>query len=212
MQPVEAANSMKDQAPSEKRIPTVPVHFRAADAVGREQHFEGVLPVALLPRLHEALSGPAEALAVQLQFAAHPRSSGRVRGRIQGALPLTCQRSLAVFAWPLDITFDWILVRDEQEEERLLQEADPVLLDDGELRLREAIEDEVLLALPLIPLAPDAVVPKAPLAKTPDAQSGKKRSGTSAGKTKAPKISDNVELDDSRPNPFAALKGQFTKN
>lgn len=195
---------MKDPIATEKRTPTVPKHFRASEAVAREQQFEGQLPVSLLPRLSEALSAPAEALTVRLQFSAHPKITGRVRGRIEGRLPLTCQRSLAVFSWPLAIDFDWLLVRDEAEEGRVLHEADPVMLEeDGELQLRDAIEDEVLLALPLMPIAPGATLPGGSLgaADTPP-----------GGKTKASKISHNVELDDSRPNPFAALKGQFKPN
>lgn len=195
---------MKDPAPSEKRADKLPARFKAAEAVARRQQLAGVLPVDMLPRLAEALSGPAGLLTVSAEFQTHPRSVGRARGQITGLLPLTCQRSLQVFDWPLDIHFDWIMVRDEAEEERLLADADPVMLEDEQLKLHEAIEDEVLLALPLIPLAPDATMPGASAAPP----KGKKPQG----KTKAPRISDNPGLDDSRPNPFLALKGQVRKD
>ena len=198
---------MKDPAPSEKRADKLPARFKAAEAVARRQQLVGVLPIAMLPRLAEALSAPADLLAVSAEFGTHPRSVGRARGRITGLLPLTCQRSLQVFAWPLDITFDWIMVRDEAEEERLLAEADPVMLEDEQLNLHEAIEDEVLLALPLIPLAPEA-----PMPATAEAAGSGAKGKKSQGKTKAPAISDNYQLDDSRPNPFLALKGQLRKD
>lgn len=194
---------MKDPAPSEKRADKLPARFKAAEAVARRQQLAGVLPLAMLPRLAEALSGPADLLTVSAQFQPHPRSVGRAQGRISGLLPLTCQRSLQVFDWPLDISFDWIMVRDEAEEERLLADADPVMLEDEQLKLHEAIEDEVLLALPLIPLSPNSSMPEVPGA----ALKGKKPQG----KTKAPVISDNPGLDDSRPNPFLALRGQLRK-
>ena len=198
---------MKDPAPTEKRADKLPARFKAAEAVARRQLLTGVLPVALLPRLAEALSGPAELLTISAEFQTHPRSVGRAKGRITGLLPLTCQRSLQVFDWPLDVSFDWIMVRDEAEEERLLADADPVMLDDEQLLLHEAIEDEVLLALPLIPLAPDAPMPSVPEASGA-ASKGKKPQG----KTKALRISDNPGLDDSRPNPFLALRGKFSKD
>lgn len=198
---------MKDPASSEKRPDRLPARFKGGEAVARRQQLNGVLAVAMLPRLSEALSGPADLLTISAQFCPHPRSVGRVSGRITGLLPLTCQRSLQTFMWPLDISFDWIMVRDEVEEERLLADADPVMLEDEQLLLHEAIEDEVLLALPLIPLAPDA-----PMPTVPEASSTLSKIKKPAGKTKAPKISDNLQLDDSRPNPFLALKGQFSKN
>lgn len=198
---------MRDTPPTEKRPDRLPQRFKASEAVARRQQLEGVLAVAQLPRLSEALSGAADLLTVSLQFRPHPRSVGRASGSIRGLLPLTCQRSLQVFMWPLDITFDWVMVRDEAEEERLLADADPVMLEDEQLLLHEAIEDEVLLALPLIPLAPDAPMPVVDEGAAP-AVKGKKQ----GSKTNAPKISDNFQLDDSRPNPFLALKGQFSKD
>ncbi len=198
---------MRDTPSTEKRPDRLPARFKAAEAVARRQQLEGVLPVAGLPRLSEALSGPAGLLTVSLQFEPHPRAVGRASGRIQGLLPLTCQRSLQVFGWLLVIQFGWVMVRNEAEEERLLADADPVMLEEEQLLLHEALEDEVLLALPLIPLAPDAEMP-VPASDAGGAAKTKKP----GGKTKAPRISDNLQLDDSRPNPFLALKGQFSKD
>ena len=186
----------------------LPARFKAAEAVARRQTLRGSLPVAQLPRLTEALSGKAGALQVELAFDTYPRSVGRVHGRIQGLLPLTCQRTLEVFSWPLDTPFEWVMVRSEEEEERLLADADPLMLDEEQLKLHEAIEDEVLLALPLVPLAPDSSAATQPIAANQGKAAGKSR----ISKTKPGVVSHNVELDDSRPNPFAALKGQFNKN
>lgn len=199
---------MKDSADSVKRSDRLPARFKAAEAVARRQKLDGVLPIALLERLTEALSDKADALMVSIEFRTHPRSTGRATGRITGLLPLTCQRSLQVFQWQLDVSFDWIMVRDEAEEERLLADADPVMLEDEDLLLHAAIEDEVLLALPLMPIAPDAELPL--VAESGIAAGAKSKKPQ--GKTKAPKISDNFQLDDSRPNPFLALKGQFSKD
>ena len=179
------------------RADKLPARFKAAEAVARRQTLRGSLPVSQLPRLTEALSGKADALQVELSFDTYPRSVGRVHGR-----------TLEVFNWPLDTPFEWVMVRSEEEEERLLADADPLMLDEEQLKLHEAIEDEVLLALPLVPLAPDST-PPGPAAVADPSKSGSK---SKISKTKPGVVSHNVELDDSRPNPFAALKGQFDKN
>lgn len=185
----------------------IPVKLKAHEAVANRQKLEATLPVTALSRLSAAIAGPAEALKVIVQFDPHPKTVGRVSGSIQGQLPLICQRSLEVFLWPLETRFEWIMVRDETEEERLLADADPVMLEEEQLLLRDAIEDEVLLAIPLIPIAPDA-----PMPTVPEAASAAPKSKKPQGKTKAPQIGDNFQLDDSRPNPFLALKGKFTKD
>lgn len=190
------------------RADRLPARFKAAEAVARRQTLCGSLPVSQLSRLSEALSGKAGALQVELTFGTYPRAVGRVNGRIQGLLPLTCQRTLEVFDWSLDATFEWVMVRSEADEERLLADADPLMLDEEQLKLHEAIEDEVLLALPLVPLAPDSTPPPAELAPGASPAVGKSKSS----KTKPGAVSHNVELDDSRPNPFATLRGQFNKN
>lgn len=190
------------------RAERLPARFKAAEAVARRQTLRGSLPVSQLPRLTEALSGKADALQVEISFDTYPRSVGRVHGRIRGLLPLTCQRTLEVFNWPLDTPFEWVMVRSEEEEERLLADADPLMLDEEQLKLHEAIEDEVLLALPLVPLAPDSTPPGPAAVANPPKSGGKSK----ISKTKPGVVSHNVELDDSRPNPFAALKGQFDKN
>jgi len=184
----------------------IPVKLKAHEAVANRQKLEANVAIDALPRLCAALAGPAGMLNVTMQFDPHPKTVGRVSGQIQGQLPLICQRSLEVFLWPLDVPFDWIMVRDEAEEERVLADADPVMLEEEQLLLRDAIEDEVLLAIPLIPLAPDAPMPILPEAETAAAKTKKPQ-----GETKAPQIGDNFELDDSRPNPFLALKGQLRK-
>lgn len=175
--------------------PTVPVKLKAHQAVARAVLIEGALPLAHLPRLAAALAQAEGSLQVSLQFGEHRAALGQVRGTLKGLLWLTCQRSLESFQWPLEATVDWALVGDEAHEEALLADADPVLLDDENLLLHQSIEDEVLLCLPLMPLAPE----------------GSLATKKAKGKTKPLSISDNAGLDDTRPNPFAALKGQFPR-
>lgn len=180
--------------------PHIPVKLKTRNAVAKSIALEGTLAIRELPRLAGALASDEGVLSVALRFGEHPVALGRVTGVIRGALWLVCQRSLEPFQWPLEATFDWLLVGDEAHEEQLLADADPVLLDEENLLLWERLEDEVLLSLPLMPIAPDDATGSLPKTQKP------------GSKTKAPAISDNVQLDDTRPNPFAALKGQFPRH
>jgi uncharacterized protein len=151
-----------------------------------------------MPRLAQALAEVRGEIHAELAFAPSHGSRGRVMGRITGVVPLTCQRCLQAFDWAMNAPFDWQLVRDEVEEERLMAEADPVQLVEGWLLLTEAVEDEALLALPIAPLCADAGCAQRALALE-----------TAAGGAKPDEIGHNVRLDEQKPNPFTVLKGQF---
>ena len=77
-------------------------------------------------------------------------------GAIRGELSLTCQRGLHPFAWTCDLKPQLRLVASEAEEERVLKDCEPYLVQDDVLPLRELVEDEVLLALPMMPRCDDA--------------------------------------------------------
>ena len=190
---------MRDGQSTEKRRARLPLKMKVGEAVTKALEIDAMLPIASLKRLSESLSAEAGELRVTMTFDSHRIAHASIRGQISGLLPLICQRSLEVFQWPLQVSYHWLLVHNEAQEERLLGEADPVWLVDEQFLLHEAVEDEVLLALPLVPIAPDSRPPAAAPKKKPGQQ------------TKAPAISDNIQLDDSQPNPFAALKGQLPK-
>lgn len=128
----------------------IPLHVRASDAAAAGQSYAGQLRPKDLPRLRSALAGDDGALEVSLTVS---RAAGQdhVRGRIAGALELQCLRCLGPTRWRFELAIDWRLVYSEAEEQRLLSECEPVLVEDDQLRLREWVEDEVLLALPLAP-------------------------------------------------------------
>lgn len=129
---------------------SIPQHIRASVAIARADQHEGALDPRCLPRLRELLCADAEPLAVAL--AARRRLDGEhLLGVVRGVLPLTCQRCLACFSWPLRLQFDLRLVTSESDEQRLLAEADPYLVQDDRLPLQQIVEDEVLLALPMMP-------------------------------------------------------------
>jgi uncharacterized protein len=169
----------------------IPLRLDVADAVARELRLQGSLPLAELPRLAAAVVEAKGSLRADLRFSADAQALGRLQGELSGELRLLCQRCLQPMSWTLKTHFDLCLVGSEAEEERLLESCEPVLAEDGQLALWEALEDEALLALPI-----------APRCANPDC-------AARPGETSGQEVGDNVRPGDTRPNPFLALKGKF---
>ncbi|HEU4814380.1 MAG TPA: YceD family protein, partial [Xanthomonadaceae bacterium] len=75
--------------------------------------------------------------------------------RIEAQLPLECQRSLRRFELPVRLVQRLGLIRDEAEEAGLPEGYEPLLVpDDGMLRPAELVEDELILAVPVVAVAP----------------------------------------------------------
>ena len=75
---------------------------------------------------------------------------------IDAALPLECQRSLQRFLFPVSMVQRLGLIRDEAEEAALPPEMEALLVpEDGILRTLDLVEDELVLAVPAVPMDPE---------------------------------------------------------
>lgn len=128
--------------------------------VAGRRSFEGVLPVAELPRLVEALAGDRGEIAYKLDFGRGELGSAQLRVRLDAGLTLECQRTLEPFVWPAVVDTRLGLLASEAEAAALPPDCEPLLLEDGALSPRRVIEDELLLALPLVPVKPGSEVPQ----------------------------------------------------
>lgn len=133
----------------------IPKHVAAAKAIAARQRFAGPVPVAQLPRLVAQLADREGALDVELEAGKDAAGLAWLRGGIRGELMLTCQRGLHPFAWPCAVDTQLRLVGSEAEEEKAMKEAEAHLVEDDRLPLRDIVEDEVLLALPMQPRCED---------------------------------------------------------
>jgi uncharacterized protein len=110
-----------------------------------------------LPRLAGTTGGgqvrPDGALEVTIRFSIGPESFPVVQIRVTGTVDLTCQRCLGPVGCPLELDVALTMVGSEADAEALADPFDSIVLDEeGGLRLRMAVEDEILAALPLVPL------------------------------------------------------------
>ena len=117
--------------------------------------FEGRLPLSSMSRLGEVLCDAEGDVRFSLEFDRDALQVPYVEVRIDAVLPLLCQRSLQRFLQPVNVVQRLGLIREEADEAGLPEGYEPLLVaDGGELRPADMIEDELLLAVPLIPVRP----------------------------------------------------------
>jgi uncharacterized protein len=125
--------------------------------VTAQRRFEGTLPLARLPRLADALADSQGECRYVLEFGRDPLGVAYVELTLDAGLPLTCQRTLERFVHQAHVEQRLGLLRDERQEAGLPEGYEPVLLgEEAELRPLELVEDELILALPLVPVKPGA--------------------------------------------------------
>jgi uncharacterized protein len=109
-------------------------------------------PASAFARLGDRLADGEGEVEARLRFYRH---DGRpsLEGRIRARLKLRCERCLRAFEWPLATDVKLLFVADEAEEPQ--GEYEPALAPEGRAALKDIVEDELLLALPLVPVHPE---------------------------------------------------------
>jgi uncharacterized protein len=142
---------MSAGTPSE-RVPEV---LDAWKMVAARRGVEGRLPLSALARLEGSLLDTEGDVRFALDFDRDQFQVPYVELRIDTELPLECQRSMERFLLPVQIVQRLGLIRDEADEAALPPGYEPLLVpDDGELRTIELVEDELILAVPVVPVKP----------------------------------------------------------
>ena len=118
--------------------------------VGRS--FRGEVPVSEMPRLAQLLSSQDGSLNAQLDFGVDERRIRTLKGSIKGSIELVCQRCLGALRFPLDLKICLGIVTSEAELDQLPDGYEPLLVSGEPILTFDVIEDEVLLAVPAIPV------------------------------------------------------------
>ncbi len=133
--------------------------------------WEGELPLREFPRLLELLETPEPegTVAFRVEFSDSRLLPGEARIQARTVLPLQCQRSLQGFDFSVDVDRQVGFVTATEQLDRLSPDMEPSWLNEGQVNLRDLIEDELILAIPEIPLSEDGQVPVEYLAEaTPE--------------------------------------------
>ena len=114
----------------------------------------GTYPLAELPRLRDCLEDRQGEVRFDLTFSRDARNRACVHGRVDADLRLKCQRCLEVMSLAVRSVLSLAFVEGLDEAERLPDQLDPQLVEQGRVVLREMIEDELLLTLPQVAMHP----------------------------------------------------------
>jgi uncharacterized protein len=121
----------------------------------RQADIDFVIPLAQLPRLRSHLASTDGTVRGVVHFR---REAGfRIAAiELEGAALLTCQRCLEPMRWPVDGAARVALVAAESDADRVPQQFESVLVPDDRVSVRDLVEEEMLLSLPIVALHADA--------------------------------------------------------
>ena len=122
--------------------------------VQARRRFDGSLSLARLSRLAADLAEPQGDVTFALEFGTDELGVAYLHVRADAVLPLICQRSLDRFELPVHVDARLGLIVQEQDEAGLPEGYEPLLVNDGALRLADVVEDELILAVPAVPVKP----------------------------------------------------------
>ncbi|MFW5970114.1 MAG: YceD family protein [Halofilum sp. (in: g-proteobacteria)] len=135
----------------------LPVHVDPLTLADRGRALSGAVPVSACQRLSHWLESEEGEFAVELQFGRDENQRRVLTGRVRGRVMLTCQRCLGAFGLDIDLPIGVVLVDSEAEAETLPEEVDALVVGDGAtMHTVDMIEDDLILALPLIAKCPDS--------------------------------------------------------
>ncbi len=128
----------------------LPEHIDPLHLADKRGELKGLIPLKSLDRLAEMLADDAGAIAVDLFFGREGRLA-KVEGHIKAVLALKCQNCLQAIEWPINCAVKLGVVTSIDQANRLPEDYEPLLVEEGKIPLKNIIEDEILLVLPAFP-------------------------------------------------------------
>ena len=134
----------------------VPELLDAWRMVAARRRFDGRVSLSELSRLQGLVADTEGECSYALEFGRDEvLQVAYAELTVEAALPLVCQRSMQAFVMHARIEQALGLIRDEAEEAALPPGYEALLVpEDGRLVPVELVEDELILAVPVVPVAP----------------------------------------------------------
>ena len=132
--------------------------YQVQKEVSRKDYFEGEISLAELDRVGELLHPgktdlESRKIALKFEFVSNEYDVPMLVGRLATSLELECQRCLNELEWPM--TLDFSLMIDASDELVSASSVDTLYSEDGFIDIAEVVEDELLLAIPLVAMHDD---------------------------------------------------------
>ena|SRR5699024_1333501 len=159
---------------------SVPEQVEYRRCAVQRQTLAGAVPLASMARLADAvLRLPDKQAQVSLAFVEDDQRRVRVSGRITAPVELLCQRCSTAFVHAVDTTVAGVVVADDASAATVPHADEPILAAGDVLDVHALVEDELLLALPMVmhcghPDCQTRYNVQAPPAQTAPAPSGRR--------------------------------------
>ena len=151
------------------RLPTQIEPYRLAKA---QRVLRGDIALGAMSRLAGSLVSEQGAVTVELRFGVDPDGITYIAGHLSGELMLRCQRCLQAMLYSIDCELNLGLVASEAQVEGLPERYEPLVVTSPTLSLSAIVEDEVILALPIVPMHADPACRPAYMAADDEAGAG----------------------------------------
>lgn len=133
---------------SEKIIPEHVDPFRYAE---QGLSLDGIVKLTEMQRLAASLMDKNAIVTVNLKFGMDEQKITYLNGHLETSLSLQCQRCMEPLVYEIISDFSLGIVSTLDEANNLPEQYEPAMAVEGNLALRDLIEDEIILNLPIIP-------------------------------------------------------------
>jgi len=150
----------------------------------------GKIPLTTMKRLSSLLTDNAADVVIDLVFGVDESGQANITGKVEAQVFMLCQRCMQPMELQLSADVSLAIVSSDYPTEQLPSYYEPLVVEDETVPLSELVEDELLLALPSVPL------------HDPEECQVQETFTTNQGRNKFAA----VEAPESKPNPFAVLE------
>lgn len=116
--------------------------------------FTGSWPLSELSRLGELIADTEGEIEISLSFLRDAQDLPVIQVQLSTEVGMTCQRCLEEVGLPLEGRYEYVVVRPGADTSLVPEDYDIIELDDEPLDVRDLVEEELLLCLPIVPRHP----------------------------------------------------------
>ncbi len=129
----------------------LPLHIDPLRLARAGVQLRGRMPLAEMERFAPLLATPQGEVAVELDFGIDAERRTFMHLRLHADVSLVCQRCLGPVQYAIEVERLLGVVTSEAQAERLPAIYEPLFFAEEPLFLREVVEDELILSLPIVP-------------------------------------------------------------
>jgi uncharacterized protein len=132
-------------------LPELPQFVDLRQLALQNTSLKGEVALAQLQRLHDSLCEVQGTVRIDWLFAFDDKRHPTIQGSIQTQLLMLCQRCLQPMPWKVDTQVALVVFNSEPHaNEELLPGYEVITLNSSRVSLLSLIEDEIILALPIV--------------------------------------------------------------